>query len=110
MKVVERFVGNNTGRHVDDVAFRNGLGLAVGIEWLAEQTDSGRRGRGGERHKHLVGVVLADDFSDFLLLVLLGGFGVRLVRLAERQPNGSSHLAFLRPARPLTRSEEDTSG
>ena len=36
MQVVERLVRNDTGRHVHDVAFNNGFGLAVGVEWLAE--------------------------------------------------------------------------
>ena len=84
MQVIERFVRDNAGRHVHDVVFRDGLGLAVGIERLAEQTDGSRRGRGGEGHEHLVGVVLADDLGDLFLLVLLGGFGTGFLRLAKR--------------------------
>ncbi len=96
MQVVERLVGNDAGRHIHDVAFGDGLGLAVGVEWLAEQGDGGRRRRGGERDEHLIEVVLADDLGDLLLRVLLGGVGIGFVRLAERQADGRAHLAFLR--------------
>ena len=67
MQIVERLVGNDARRDIDDVAFGDGLGLAVGIERLAEQGDGGRRGRGGERDEELVEVVLADDLGESVL-------------------------------------------
>ena len=39
VQVVERFVGNDAGRHVHDVTFGDGLGLGVAVERRAEQRD-----------------------------------------------------------------------
>ena len=95
MQVVKRLVGNDAGRNIHDIAFLNGLGLGVCVEWLAEYVDRDGRWRGGERNEHLIAVVLPDDLGDLLFRVLLRRFSIGFIRLAERQPNRRAHLAFL---------------
>ena len=79
VQVVERLVGDDAGADIHDVAFGNRFRFGVAVEWRAEQVESGWRWRGGERDEKLIAIMLANDFGDLFLGVLLRRLRVWLV-------------------------------